>query len=396
VSAPSPGSALSLTPPASTPGSGSSPTPLERLLPTYARADLTIVRGEGCRVWDADGREYLDFGGGIAVVSLGHCHAAPLAAAQAQLERLWHASNLYRTEPAEELAALLSTRFGGAQAFFCNSGAEAIEAALKYARKATGKGGIVALEGGFHGRTLGALSATGQPAKRQPFAPLLSGVRFVPPNDVDSLAQAVDDEVGIVILEPILGEGGVVPLDAAFVAAAAATPALLCLDEVQTGVGRTGSFFAFEQLGVRPDLVTLAKGLANGLPIGALLVADDVAGAFAPGDHGSTFGGNPVSCAAAGAVVEAVDDELLGRVRMLGRVVLDDAAHLPGVVDVRGRGLLVGLELDRPAADVVDAAREHGLLVLSAGENVVRLAPPLTVGAADVEAALGVLSGILC
>jgi acetylornithine/N-succinyldiaminopimelate aminotransferase len=364
---------------------------LECLLPTYARADLTIVRGQGCRVWDADGREYLDFGGGIAVASLGHRHAAPLAAARAQLERLWHASNLYRTEPAEELAALLSARFGGAQAFFCNSGAEAIEAALKYARKATGKTEIVALEGGFHGRTLGALSATGQPSKREPFAPLLPGVRFVPPNDADALAEAVDDEVGLVLLEPILGEGGVVPLDAEFVAAAAATPALLCLDEVQTGVGRTGSFFAFEQLGVRPDLVTLAKGLANGLPIGALLVADDVAGAFAPGDHGSTFGGNPVCCAAACAVVEAVDDELLGRIRMLGQALLEGAVRLAGVVEARGRGLLVGVELDRAAADVVDAARERGLLVLTAGENVVRLAPPLTVGAAEVEEALGVL-----
>jgi acetylornithine/N-succinyldiaminopimelate aminotransferase len=369
---------------------------LECLLPTYARADLTIVRGQGCRVWDADGREYLDFGGGIAVASLGHCHAAPLAAARAQLERLWHASNLYRTEPAEELAALLSARFGGAQAFFCNSGAEAIEAALKYARKSTGKAGIVALEGGFHGRTLGALSATGQPSKRDPFAPLLPGVRFVPPNDVDALAEAVDDEVGLVLLEPILGEGGVVPLDAGFVAAAAATPALVCLDEVQTGVGRTGSFFAFEQLGVRPELVTLAKGLANGLPIGALLVADDLAGAFAPGDHGSTFGGNPVSCAAGCAVVEAVDDELLGRIRMLGQALLEAAVRLPGVVEARGRGLLVGLELDRAAADVVDAARERGLLVLTAGENVVRLAPPLTVGAGEVEEALGVLSSILC
>jgi acetylornithine/N-succinyldiaminopimelate aminotransferase len=369
---------------------------LERLLPTYARAHLTIVRGEGCHVWDTDGREYLDFGGGIAVVSLGHCHAAPLAAARAQLERLWHASNLYRTEPAEELAAVLSARFGGAQAFFCNSGAEAVEAALKYARKATGKAGIVALEGGFHGRTLGALSATGQPPKREPFAPLIPGVRFVPPNDVAALAEAVGDEVGLVLLEPILGEGGVVPLDAAFVAAAAATPALLCLDEVQTGVGRTGSFFAFEQLGVRPDLVTLAKGLANGLPIGALLVADDVAGAFAPGDHGSTFGGNPVSCAAARAVVEAVDDELLDRVRTLGQTLVEAAERLPGVVEARGRGLLVGLELDRPAAEVVETARECGLLALTAGENVVRLAPPLTVGIDEVEEALAILGGILC
>ena len=369
---------------------------LERLLPTYARADLTIVRGDGCRVWDAEGRAYLDFGGGIAVVSLGHCHPAPLAAARAQLERLWHASNLYRTEPSEQLASLLSDRFGGAQAFFCNSGAEAIEAALKYARKATGKAGIVALEGGFHGRTLGALSATGQSAKRQPFAPLLPGVRFVEPNDVDALGAALSDEIGLVLLEPILGEGGVVPLDAEFVAVAAASAALLCFDEVQTGVGRTGSFFAYEPLGVRPDLVTLAKGLANGLPIGALLVADDVVGAFAPGDHGSTFGGNPVSCAAACAVVEAIDDELLDDVRALGLELVQRVERLPGVVAARGRGLLVGIELDRPASDVVEAAREQGVLVLTAGENVVRLAPPLTVRADEIAEVLEVLDGILC
>jgi acetylornithine/N-succinyldiaminopimelate aminotransferase len=368
---------------------------LGRLLPTYARADLTIVRGEGCRVWDSDGREYLDFGGGIAVVSLGHCDPAPLAAAQAQLERLWHASNLYRTEPAEELAASLSARFGGAQAFFCNSGAEAVEAALKYARKATGKPGVVALEGGFHGRTLGALSVTGQPAKRKPFDPLVPGVRFVPPNDVEALVSAVDDEVGVILLEPILGEGGVVPLDPAFVAAASELPPLLAFDEVQTGVGRTGSFFAFEQLDVRPDLVTLAKGLANGLPIGALLVADQASGAFAPGDHGSTFGGNPVSAAAACAVVDAIDDELLEDVRARGAQLEAGLTELPGVEGMRGRGLLIGVETTAPAADVVDAAREEGLLVLTAGEKVVRLAPPLTVGAEEVAAALDVLARVV-
>ena len=368
---------------------------LDRLLPTYARTDLTIVRGEGCRVWDSDGREYLDFGGGIAVVSLGHCHPAPLAAAQAQLERLWHVSNLYRTEPAEELAAALSARFGGAQAFFCNSGAEAVEAALKYARKATGKPGVVALEGGFHGRTLGALSVTGQPAKREPFAPLVPGVRFVPPNDVDALLAAVDDEVGLILIEPILGEGGVEPLEASFVAAASELPPLLGFDEVQTGVGRTGSFFAFEELGVRPDLVTLAKGLANGLPIGGLLVADSAAGAFVPGEHGSTFGGNPVSAAAASAVVEAIDDELLANVRARGAELVAGLVALPGVVGVRGRGLLIGVETAAPAADIVAAAREEGLLVLTAGENVLRLAPPLTVGVDEVAAALEVLARVV-
>ena len=368
------------------------PAGLERLLPAYARADLTLVRGDGCRVWDDEEREYLDFGGGIAVVSLGHRHPAPLAAAQAQLDRLWHVSNLYRTEPAEQLAAALSDRFGGAQTFFCNSGAEAIEAAVKYARKATGKSGVVALEGGFHGRTLGALSVTGQPAKREPFAPLVPGVRFVPPNDADALLAAVDADVGLILLEPILGEGGVVPLDAEFMAVAAELPPLLCADEIQTGVGRTGSFFAFEQLGVRPDLVTLAKGLANGLPIGALLVADGAAGAFGPGDHGSTFGGNPVCAAAACAVVDAVDEELLANVAERGAELAAGLEALPGVEGVHGRGLLLGAVTQAPAASVVKAAREGGLIVLTAGENVVRLAPPLTVSADDVAAALDVLA----
>ncbi len=369
---------------------------LERLLPTYARADLTLVRGDGCRVWDADDHEYLDFGGGIAVVSLGHCHPAPLAAAQAQLERLWHVSNLYRTDPAEDLAVKLSERFGGAQAFFCNSGAEAIEAMLKYARRSTGKTGVVALEGGFHGRTLGALSVTGQPAKRAPFEPLVAGSRFVPPNDVDALRAAVDDEIGLILLEPLLGEGGVIPLEESFVAAAAELPPLLGFDEVQSGVGRTGTFFAFESLGVRPDLVALAKGLANGLPIGALLVADDVAGALVPGDHGSTFGGNPVSAAAAGAVVDTVDAELLENVRVRGAEIADALRGMPAVGSVRGRGLLVGAVTKIPAGNVVAAAREQGLLVLTAGDDVVRLAPPLTVTAEEVGAALSVLDRILC
>ena len=369
---------------------------LDRLLPTYARAGLTIVRGEGARVWDVEGREYLDFGAGIAVVALGHCHPAPLAAAREQLELLWHASNLYRTEPAEALAARLSDRFGGAQAFFCNSGAEAIEAALKYGRKATGKPGVVALEGSFHGRTLGALSATGQQSKRAAFAPLVPGVRFVAPNDVEALRAATTADVGLVLLEPILGEGGVHALDPEFVAAAAQLPeTLLCFDEIQTGVGRSGHFFAFEALDVRPDLVTLAKGLGNGLPIGALLVADRATGAFSPGDHGSTFGGNPIACAAACAVVDTVDDELLANVVERGAELAEGLRSLAGVREVRGRGLLLGAVVDVAAADVVEACRERGLLVLTAGDDVVRFAPPLTIGPDDVGEALSTLRVVL-
>jgi acetylornithine/N-succinyldiaminopimelate aminotransferase len=359
------------------------------LLPVYARQDVTFVAGDGSWLVDATGRRYLDLVAGIAVVSLGHLHPAPLAAAQAQLDRLWHASNLYSTGPAEQLAARLSERFGGAQAFFCNSGTEAVEAALKHARKATGKPGIVALHGSFHGRTLGALSATGQPAKQAPFEPLVPGVRFAEPGDTTSLLAAVDDETGCILLEPVLGEGGVRPLAPAFVAAARAladeTGALLVLDEVQTGVGRTGTFFCWEQLSVRPDAVTLAKGLANGLPIGVLLVADGSPPGLVPGDHGSTFGGNPVACAAAAATVDAITDELLAGVRAKEALV---RSVFPAV---RGRGLLLGLELDRPAAPVVDACRERGVLVGSAGERVLRLTPPLTISEGELAHGVRIL-----
>ncbi len=373
----------------------------EAVLPTYARADVTIVRGEGAHVWDDAGRAYLDFGTGIAVAGLGHRHAAVTAAAHAQLDRLWHASNLYWTEPMLRLASLLSERFGGAQAFFCNSGAEANEAALKVARKATARPRIVALDGGFHGRTMGALSATGQPSKWEGFGPLVPGFSFAKPNDVESLEAAVapGGELAAIMLEPVLGEGGVLPLDDAFVAAAAEIArelgALLVLDEVQAGLGRTGTFFAYEQLGIEPDLVTLAKGLGNGLPIGALLVREGVAEAIGPGDHGSTFGGNPVACAAACAVVEAIDGALLENVTARGAQLAAGLARLAGVREVRGRGLLLAAVLDRDAGEVVDEARELGLLVLTAGPDVLRLLPPLVVTEAEVDEALEVLARVL-
>ena len=368
-----------------------------KLLPTYPPVPVTFTRGDGMWLFDEDERRYLDFGGGIAVVALGHRHPAPLGAAQEQLDRIWHASNLFGTLPGAELAGRLSERFGatGAQAFLCNSGTEAIEAAIKYAAKATGKHGIVALEGSFHGRTLGALSATGQPAKRAAFESLLARVTFVPPGDVDALEAAVGPDTALILLEVIQGEGGVRPLPAEFVRAAAALEPLLCVDEIQTGVGRTGTFFAFEQLDVRPDLVTLAKGLANGLPIGCLLVSEEAAGAFVPGDHGSTFGGNPVSCAAACAVVDAIDDELLANVRAQGARLRAGLGRLPGVTEVRGAGLLVGADMELTASEVAAAALERGLVVLTAGEHVLRLAPPLVVGADEIDHALSVLEEVL-
>jgi acetylornithine/N-succinyldiaminopimelate aminotransferase len=369
------------------------------LLETYARTDVTFVSGNGSWLEDDEGRRYLDLVGGIAVIALGHRHPAPLAAAHAQLDRLWHVSNLYWTEPMLQLAELLSNRFGGANAFFCNSGAEAVESAIKYARKATGRPGIVALENSFHGRTLGALSATGQPPKRASFEPLLPRVTFARLNDSGSLAAAVGDDTACILVEPVQGEGGIHPARPEFLARSRELAdehgALLVFDEVQTGVGRTGSFFAWQRLGTKPDAVTLAKGLANGLPIGVLLVASELDGGFEPGDHASTFGGNPVTCAAACAVVDAVDDALLANVVRRGEALARRLEGLSGAVEVRGAGLLLGLEIDRVARDVIASCLEKGVLVGSAGERVLRFTPPLTVTGGELDHALGVLEEVL-
>ena len=369
------------------------------LLPAYARYDVTFAAGEGVWLTDVGGRRYLDLLGGIAVVSLGHCHPAPLSAAQRQLDRLWHTSNLYSTEPMLRLAESLSARFGGARSFFCNSGTEAVEAGLKWARKVTGKAVAVALEGSFHGRTHGALAVTGQPAKRAPWEPLAPAARFARLNDVESLVAATCPDTAVILIEPVQGEGGIHVATPEFLAAARMLAdehgAVLLFDEVQCGVGRTGGFFAWEQAGFAPDAVTLAKGLANGLPIGALLVADGASDGFEPGDHGSTFGGNAVVCAAAGAVVETIDETLLASVRRLSERLADGVGDLPGVVEVRGRGLMLGAELDRPAGPVAAACLAAGLLVGTAGETVLRLTPPLTISRDEVELGLGLLEEVL-
>lgn len=369
------------------------------LLPAYARADVTFLSGKGAWLVDADGKRYLDLLGGIAVVGLGHCHPAPLAAAHAQLDVLWHTSNLYSTEPMTTLAGLLSDRFGGARSFFCNSGAEAVEAALKWARKATGRPEVVALEGSFHGRTHGALAVTGQPGKRAAWEPLVPVARFARLNDAESLAAAVGPETAAILIEPVQGEGGIHLATPSFMAAARDLAdehgALLLFDEVQCGMGRTGTFFAWEQLGTAPDALVLAKALANGLPIGALLVADGAPEGFAPGDHGSTFGGNPVACAAACAVVEALDEPLLLSVREEGARLAAGLATLPGVVEVRGRGLMLGAELDRPAGPVVADCLASGLVVGTAGDTVLRLTPPLTITGEELDLGLALLEEVL-
>ena len=360
------------------------------LLPTYARFPVTFVDGEGSWLIADDGERYLDLVAGIAVVGLGHRHPAPLEAARAQLERLWHVSNLYSSEPMEKLARALSERFGGAHAFFCNSGTEAIEAAIKWARKATGKQELVALERSFHGRTMGALSITGQPAKRAAFEPLVPGVRFATP---ETLAQAVSPRTAAIILEPILAEGGVHVLEARTLeqarALADANGAMLVFDEVQTGMGRTGAFFAWQRFDVRPDAVTLEKSLSNGLPIGALLVADGAPTGFVPGDHASTFGGNLVACAAACAVVEEIDEALLEHVRAIGERF---QSELPGV---RGAGLLLAIELGRPAGPLARAALDSNLLVGTAGETALRLTPALTISDAEAGRAIELLRELL-
>ena len=369
-------------------------------LQTYARQPITLVAGHGCWVTDDAGREYLDLVAGIAVDVLGHAHAAITEAVARQAATLVQVSNLYYTLPQLELAEALVGRSPFDRAFFTNSGTEANEAAIKLARRHGGARAaheIVSLSGSFHGRTLGSLAATGQPKYQAPFAPLPPGFRHVAPNDIDALDEAVTDATCAVLLEPIMGEGGIHPLtDEYLVAARAACDrvgALLILDEVQTGMGRTGTFFAFESTPIVPDAATLAKGLAGGIPIGALLVRESAA-ALQVGDHGTTLGGNPLSCAAALATLRVLDDEdLMANARARGEQLAAGLGHLVTsgrATAVRGRGLMIGIETAAPIArDVVAAARDrHGLLVNATGDTTLRLVPPLVISADEASVAL--------
>lgn len=372
------------------------------MVPTYARAPVHFVRGEGARLWDADGHEYLDFLTGISVSSVGHCHPAVVRAIADQAARLIHVGNLFYTEPGMRLAARLADSSLGGKVWFSNSGTEAIEAALKLCRKARPCGEIVSVHGAFHGRTYGALSATPQESKQAPFGPLVPGFRVVAP-EAEALDAAVTERTAAVLLEPVQGETGIHPLPDELLRTARAacdrTGAALVFDEIQCGMGRTGSLWAHQQTGVLPDAMTSAKALGGGLPIGALITGPRLADVLAPGDHGSTFAGGPVVCAAALAVLDVVDDPaLLARVHELGARLVEALRELPGVVAVRGRGLMAAIDLEagRDAPAVARRALLRERLVLNAtGPGTIRFLPPLTIGEREVDEAVGRLDAAL-
>jgi acetylornithine/N-succinyldiaminopimelate aminotransferase len=373
------------------------------MMDNYGTPSLALVRGEGAVVYDEAGKAYVDLLGGIAVNVLGHAHPAVVNAVSKQISTLGHVSNLYVSEPPVALAELLLALAGRqGRAFFANSGAEANEAAFKLSRR-TGRTHVVSTVGGFHGRTMGSLALTGQPAKADPFRPLPGDVSFVPYGDVAALDAAVTSETAMVILEPIQGENGVVVPAAGYLAAAreitAARGALLVLDEVQTGIGRTGHWFAHQADGIEPDVITLAKGLGGGLPIGACLAFGAAADLFGPGSHGSTFGGNPVSCAAALAVISTIAGEgLLDHVKRIGERIRRGVEALghPAIAEVRGAGLLLGVVLTEPvSAPAAAALREAGFLVNPIQPDVIRLAPPLIINAEQVDAFIAALPAAL-
>jgi len=376
----------------------------------YGRQPVAFVRGEGVRLWDTEGREYLDFLSGIAVVSVGHSHPKVVEAVRDQIGRLTHVSNLYYTEPQVLLAQRLHDLLGWGKVFFANSGAEANECALKLARRwgrrdGAERTGVVAVLGSFHGRTFTTLAATGQPAKHAPFAPLPGWFRYVELDDIAALDRAIDDGTSAVLLEVIQGEGGVRASSPEFIGAARRLcnerAAALVFDEVQTGLGRTGRWFGFQHYDVLPDIVTLAKALGAGLPIGACVAREEVADAFKPGDHATTFGGGPVVCAAALAVLEVIEQEdLVQNAERMGTHLVEGlqkaTASDPGVTEVRGTGLLCAVQLDGDrAADVVTAARDRGLIVNNVTPSAIRLAPPLTVTEVEIERAVALLADAL-
>jgi acetylornithine aminotransferase len=358
----------------------------------YGKPAITLVKGKGIVVTDADGKSYLDFLGGIATSILGHAHPAIVKAVSKQVSTLSHVSNFYAHPNAIELAEKLIVMTGdkNAKVFFCQSGAEANEAALKLSRR-TGKMRVVAAQGAFHGRTMGALSLTGQPSKREPFLPLIKGVKHVPYGDIDAIRKAVSKKTAMVIIEPIMGEAGVIVPPPDYLQELRMlcdkNGALLVIDAVQTGMGRTGDWFGYEYSGITPDVITLAKGLGGGLPLGAMIALGKAADLFQPGDHGSTFGGNPVTTAAGLAAIRYIESQgILSKVEKQGAHLMQELALIPGVKEVRGAGLLLGIELESlKASDVADAMRDAGVLVNAANATTIRIAPALIVSDAQIN-----------
>ncbi len=370
----------------------------EAIIQTYTRQKVVLVRGSGAKVWDSGGNEYLDFVAGIAVNNVGHCHPAVVEAIKRQAETLIHTSNLYYTENQVLLAEELKKLTGMKRAYFCNSGAESVEAALKLTRRATGKSKIVAAVGSFHGRTLGALGTTYKVVYREPFRPL-NEAEFVPYNDPEALKASVTRETGAVILEPVQGEAGVYVPDADYLRAARQVcddaGALLIFDEVQTGFGRTGRWFAKEHSGVKPDIMTLAKALAGGLPMGAMLASESVSEAFQRGDHGSTFAGGALVSAAAIASINAIKSEnLVQRSEELGAYMRSELERL-GPREVRGLGLMIGLDLDADCKQVVQKALEKGVILNNTGDHTLRFIPPLVVTKEQIDRVVKVLGEVL-
>ena len=384
----------------------------DKHLMTFAkRYPVALVRGEGTRVWDSDGKEYLDFTGGIAVTALGHCHPKVVGTLREQAATLVHVSNLFHIPQQAQLAALLCEHSFADRVFFSNSGAEANETAIKLARKwakehgSSDRGDIISMRGGFHGRTLATVTATAQEKYHHGFEPLPGGFKYVAFNDLKALERAVDSRTAAVLVEPIQGEGGINVPDDGYLPGMRKlcdeAGILLVFDEIQTGMGRTGRLWAYEHSGITPDIMTVAKALANGVPIGATLATDDVARVFTPGTHGSTFGGNPLATAVGLTVFGTlIEDKLAERAGRMGKVLAQGleairAKHPKAVKEVRGRGLLAGLDLVSPVADAVAACRERGLLVLTAGDNTLRLAPPLIVTDNEVAQACGIIDAAL-
>ena len=368
----------------------------------YGKPSITLVKGKGILVTDADGKTYMDFLGGIATNILGHAHPAIVKAVTRQISALSHVSNFYAHPNAIALAEKLTAMTGdkSAKVFFCQSGAEANEAAFKLSRR-TGKVRVVAAQGAFHGRTMGALSLTGQPSKREPFLPLVKGVKHVPFGDIDAMRKAISKKTAMVIIEPIMGEAGVIVPPADYLQdlrnLCDKNSALLVIDAVQTGMGRTGDWFGYEYSGITPDVITLAKGLGGGLPLGAMIALGNAAELFQPGDHGSTFGGNPVTTAAGLAAIEFIETrDILSRVQKQGEHLIQELALIPGVKEVRGAGLLIGIELESlKASDVSDAMREAGVLVNAANSTTIRIAPALIVTDAQITKFISIFRKVI-